>query len=305
MVQLPQTEFSHSFFFSAEFSCIYENVLRPKVMGLWQSYSRYRMNSTTVYTCTPTLRACGGRWHSSCWDSGVAAGGLEYARRALRQVVVVATGASPQQADGVKIIADRARYPVIALQNTESPGLANFVATQITDRAKRDHEEFLYDHARDQCWSGRSTNSEGLEVPLSNDEVAIMDCVQNHPQPSLLYTVDASKKRKGEQRSGADALREHLASVPVSVTTGQSLGAKQSPMALGERPPLARPAAQPPATLSAGSPPPHPPTQLPLCARRARAVTPTPTWLGNAQPSATIHRQNLISVTQSNHAIDY
>jgi len=47
-----------------------------------------------------------------------------------------------------------------------------------------------------------------------------------------------------------------------------------------ERPPLARPAAQPPATLPAGSPPPHPPTQLPLCARRARAVTPTPTWPG-------------------------
>ena len=47
-----------------------------------------------------------------------------------------------------------------------------------------------------------------------------------------------------------------------------------------ERAPLARSAAQPPATLPAGSPPPHPPTQLPLCARRARAVTPTPTWPG-------------------------
>ena len=47
-----------------------------------------------------------------------------------------------------------------------------------------------------------------------------------------------------------------------------------------ERAPLARSAAQPPATLPAGSPPPHPPTQLPLCARRARAVTPPPTWPG-------------------------
>ena len=47
-----------------------------------------------------------------------------------------------------------------------------------------------------------------------------------------------------------------------------------------ERAPLARSAAQPPATLPAGSPPSHPPTQLPLCARRARAVTPTPTWPG-------------------------
>ena len=47
-----------------------------------------------------------------------------------------------------------------------------------------------------------------------------------------------------------------------------------------ERAPLARSAAQPPATLPAGSPPPHPPTQLPLCASRARAVTPAPTWPG-------------------------
>ena len=41
-----------------------------------------------------------------------------------------------------------------------------------------------------------------------------------------------------------------------------------------ERPPPARPAAQPSATLPAGSPPPHPATQLSLCASTARAATP-------------------------------
>ena len=41
-----------------------------------------------------------------------------------------------------------------------------------------------------------------------------------------------------------------------------------------ERPPPARPATQHPATLPAGSLPPHPPTQLSLCASTARAATP-------------------------------
>ena len=38
-LRLGPSQRAHSFFFSAEVSGIYTDVLRPKVMGLWQNYS--------------------------------------------------------------------------------------------------------------------------------------------------------------------------------------------------------------------------------------------------------------------------
>ena len=59
--------------------------------------------------------------------------------------------------------------------------------------------------------------------------------------------------------------------------------------ARGGRAPPARPTTQPPATLPAGSPPPHTPNQLPVCESRARLVTPPPSWAG--QPLAQRHQR--------------
>ena len=59
--------------------------------------------------------------------------------------------------------------------------------------------------------------------------------------------------------------------------------------ARGGRAPPARPTTQPPATLPAGSPPPHTPNQLPMCESRARLVTPPPSWAG--QPLAQRHQR--------------
>ena len=114
--------------------------------------------------------------------------------------------------------------------------------------------------------------------PVPGLEARVGGAESNHAAPAAhrdrCTAVDLPEDGSPDALSARQAYGNPPYHGPVAGRQAVAHGARR------ERAPLARSAAQPPATLPAGSPPPHPPTQLPLCARRARAVTPPPTWPG-------------------------
>ena len=94
----------------------------------------------------------------------------------------------------------------------------------------------------------------------------------NHAAPAThrdrCTAVDLPENGSSDALSARQAYGKPPYHGPVAGRQAVAHGARR------ERPPPARPAAHPPATLPAGSPPPHPATQLSLCASTARAATP-------------------------------